>query len=200
MLDFGLVQTTGLVERGSPDAPSSGGDDRLTAVGHVLGTPAYMSPEQIRSDGMLDGRSDIYSVGCVAYFLLTGRPPFTKSGSRAMMKAHETQIPVPPREYRAEIPLELQEIVMRCLEKDPRKRFPDVESLERALAAADCASAWTREEAATWWKQHEVTWVQSASDAKKPGHFPSTITGPVSGLMAVDPLDRTEVAKKEKGR
>jgi tRNA A-37 threonylcarbamoyl transferase component Bud32 len=130
LLDFGLVQAQGLGE----------GSNRLTLEGSVAGTPAYMSPEQAGGADGLDARSDIYSLGAVAYFLLTGRPPFVRKTGVQVLAAHLHEPPPPPRALRADVPPDLEAVVLRCLEKDPAKRFPDADSLERALAGCACAA------------------------------------------------------------
>jgi eukaryotic-like serine/threonine-protein kinase len=130
LLDFGLVQTQRLGE----------GSDRLTQEGAVAGTPAYMSPEQAGGADGVDARSDIYSLGAVAYFLLTGRPPFVRKTGVQVLAAHLHELPLPPSALRADLPHDLEAVVLRCLEKDPEKRFPDAESLERALARCACSA------------------------------------------------------------
>jgi serine/threonine-protein kinase len=140
LLDFGLVQAGG---------PGRGGQ-KLTQEGAIAGTPAFMSPEQAAGKTDLDGRSDIYSLGAVAYFLLTGRPPFVRQTAVQTLAAHIDEPPAAPSRE-ADVPADLEAVVLRCLEKDAAARFPDAESLERALAACGCAGRWTRERAAEWW-------------------------------------------------
>ena len=82
----------------------------------------------------LDARSDIYSLGAVAYFLLTGRPPFDEGSAIAALIAHARDQAPPPSRFRDDLPEDLERIVMRCLAKAPADRFPDAESLELALA------------------------------------------------------------------
>src|SRR5260370_27302735 len=124
LLDFGLVRTANRV----------GDDPRLTQEGAVAGTPAYLSPEQARGTEAVDARSDLYSLGAVAYFLLTGRPPFTGGSAIDVIIAHLHAAPTPLSEQRSDLPLDVQAIVMHCLEKEPAKRFADAESLQQALA------------------------------------------------------------------
>ena len=102
------------------------------AEGQILGTPLFMSPEQATSAGELDERSDIYSLGAVAYYLLTGRPPFEGDDGIALMIAHARDPVTPPSQVRPDIPDDVEQIVLRCLAKDPDKRFPDARSVERA--------------------------------------------------------------------
>jgi serine/threonine-protein kinase len=129
LLDFGLVKTVGL------DRPG----ESLTQEGGIAGTPAYMSPEQASGQDHLDGRTDIYSLGAVAYFLLTGFPPFPRDKAMQVLVAHIHEPVRPLTDLRAEVPADLQEVVLRCLEKDPARRFADVGSLHHALTSCGCA-------------------------------------------------------------
>jgi serine/threonine-protein kinase len=143
LLDFGLVRTSAE----GPDA------SRLTTVGTVMGTPAFLSPEQARGAEQLDARSDLYSLGAVAYFLLTGRPPFPRPTVAETLVAHLHE-PPPPLTGASDAPPGLQAAVLRCLAKDPDERFPDAGSLDAELAAHPCAAPWTEGRAAEWWRQH----------------------------------------------
>lgn len=120
--DFGLAR---LVEDGG----------ELTATGMVMGTPTYMSPEQCQGE-TLDGRSDLYSLGVVLYEVATGAPPFrVKSLSEAVFK-HISTPPTPPQMMRPDLPLALDEVIMRCLEKRPENRFATGTELAEALEGA----------------------------------------------------------------
>ena len=141
LLDFGLVLS--LTKNGAP---------QLSGEGRVLGTPLFMSPEQATGDRELDGRSDIYSLGAVAYYLLTGRPPFDGEDGIGLLIAHARDPVVPPSQVRAGIPEDLERVVLRCLAKDAADRFPDAESLERALGECACADDWDQDRAAQWWQ------------------------------------------------
>ncbi|MGH9368143.1 MAG: serine/threonine-protein kinase, partial [Thermoanaerobaculia bacterium] len=117
VMDFGLAHATT--------------ESRLTKTGTLIGTVAYLSPEQVASRAF-DGRSDIYSLGVVLYECLVGEPPFTGEVQSILYRiVHE--IPQPPRALGAEIREELQDIVLRCLEKDPAKRFQKAGQLAEAL-------------------------------------------------------------------
>src|ERR1051325_7981996 len=109
------------------------GDSRLTATGTAIGTPTYMSPEQAAGDRTIDGRSDLYALGVVAYQMLTGAPPFTASSTPAILVKHLSERPIPVEQRRADVPLELCRIVMTLLEKDPAARFPSAGALVNAL-------------------------------------------------------------------
>src|SRR5262245_24208781 len=126
LLDFGLVL---------PPATDADGD-KLTQDGTVTGTPAYLSPEQAGGQEAVDARSDIYSVGALAYFLLTGLPPFAGRTGMKLIAAHLYEAPEPPSRHRPDVPADLEAVILRCLAKEPEKRFLDVRSLDRALAAS----------------------------------------------------------------
>jgi serine/threonine-protein kinase len=155
LLDFGLVLAQGIGSDG----------ERLTQEGALAGTPAYMSPEQASGNKDLDARSDIYSVGCLAYFLLTGQPPFAGRSAVRMLAAHIYEPPAPLTGRCPEVPEALQAVVLRCLAKDPAQRFASAGDLENALAACPTLAPWTEEEAACWWRSEAV---HSASHAEAP--------------------------------
>lgn len=124
LLDFGLVHDLGVKA-----------DNRLTLSGIVLGTPTYMCPEQAGGTAV-DGRGDVYSLGAVAFFALTGRPPFERDSHGAMIAAHLTEAPPDVTEFNEQVPVALAVIVMKCLAKQPADRYASAEELEAALAAA----------------------------------------------------------------
>jgi serine/threonine-protein kinase len=144
LLDFGLVKPVA-------EVPSA----RLTVDGAISGTPLFMSPEQARGLDDLDARSDIYSLGAVAYALLSGRPPFDRARPLEVMMAHAHDAVEPPSTRQANVPADLERVVLRCLAKKPEDRFQDVDSLERALAECAAADQWTQAHAARWWQEIE---------------------------------------------
>jgi len=121
--DFGIARA----------ATEEGGASRLTATGAAIGTPAYMSPEQCAGDREIDGRSDLYSLGAVAYQMIAGEPPFTGGNTPSMMMRQVMERPVPLGQRRAGVPADLERIVMRLLEKDPGNRFASGTDLVAAL-------------------------------------------------------------------
>jgi serine/threonine-protein kinase len=142
LLDFGLVRK----------APRDLEQERLSLHGSIVGTPAYLSPEQASGQWDLDARSDIYSLGAVGYYLLSGHPPFKGKTPHHVMVAH-LEHPVPPLSVPGrEIPPDLEGVISRCMEKNPAQRFPSARSLEEALADCDCANEWTEAMAARWWQ------------------------------------------------
>ncbi|HET9515647.1 MAG TPA: protein kinase [Gemmatimonadales bacterium] len=124
LADFGIAHLIG-----EPEAPGSG----LTSAGMVLGTPAYMSPEQAAGETRIDGRSDLYSLGCVLYELVTGDAPFTAETPRGVLSKHFVEDPVPPRDRNTGLSPEFDRIVMQLLEKEPARRPPSAGEVARML-------------------------------------------------------------------
>jgi serine/threonine-protein kinase len=149
VLDFGLVKRRG---------PQARGEEALTVAGAFTGTPAFMPPEIALGAERIDGRADIYALGCVAYWLLTGQRVF-ESGSAMQVVVDHIRTPVVPPSRRGgpSIPPALEEIVLRCLEKDPGTRPPGAASLSLELKALDLEGQWTEERAQAWWRAHPPT-------------------------------------------
>ncbi len=141
LLDFGLVRAAATV-----------GEPPLSDERQILGTPLFMSPEQAMGQQELDERSDIYSLGAVAYYLLTGQPPFDDVGAIGVMIAHARDPVVSLSQVNPAIPGDLERVVMRCLAKHPDDRFANAVSLERALGGCGCAADWDHDRAAWWWQ------------------------------------------------
>ncbi len=141
VLDFGLVKSL------------SEGSTQLTAEGALTGTPAYMPPERVLG-GAADERSDIYALGCVAYWMLTGRPVF--NGEPMAVMIHHAQTPAPPLSNATAHPLPegLEQIVLACLEKAPERRPSSAMELWRQLGELTLAAPWTPERAESWWREH----------------------------------------------
>ncbi len=143
VLDFGLVKA---VE--GPDSAV------LTAEQAVVGSPQFMSPEQASGDEP-DPRTDIYALGAVAYFLLTGRPPIEADSPLQVLVAHARDPIDLASIYRPDLPADLVAVVARCLARDPADRFPDAVTLDHALAACVDAGGWDADAAHRWWTLHE---------------------------------------------
>jgi serine/threonine-protein kinase len=146
VLDFGLVKLT-----------KDPGAAALTSDLTVSGTPLYMAPEQATADRSLDARADIYALGAMMYFALTGRPPFTGEGAFAVMMAHARDPVVPPSQLRPGLPEDLERVVLLCLAKRPEERYRDVKTLGQALATCTSADDWDSEKADRWWADHVQT-------------------------------------------
>jgi len=110
-------------------------DETLTQTGMVLGTASYLSPEQSRGDPV-DHRSDIYSLGCVLYEMLAGRPPFSGGSPVSVAYRHVNESPEPPSRVNPSVPAEIESVVMRALQKDPDARFPTADAFREAVTAA----------------------------------------------------------------
>ena len=128
----GVTGRTMVTDFGIARAVSEGSDQKLTATGIAIGTPAFMSPEQSAGDRDIDGRTDLYSLGIVAYQMLCGDLPFNATSAPALLVKHLSERPV-PIDQRANVPADLARAVMLCLEKNPSDRFPDARSFVRAL-------------------------------------------------------------------
>lgn len=146
LFDFVKVLDFGLVRRMDDD-------DGLSKTNMLLGTPLYMSPESIQSSEGIDGRTDLYALGSVGYFLLTGRPPFDGDNVLDVCRQHLHAVPVPPSEIARDVPRELEALILACLAKAPGDRPQDAQCLQRDLDACQQTTAWTEEQAAAWWGQ-----------------------------------------------
>ena len=158
LLDFGLVRS---LDAGGADAT------KITQEGMPLGTPDFISPEQARGGEPLDPRSDLYSLGAVAYFLLTGRPPFVCRSLAETLVDHLHQAVTPPTKHRPDIPADLEAIVLRCLAKIPTERFASADCLDREFGSCACAGQWTEAHARSWW---------DAEDAQRDSSLPGAST------------------------
>ncbi|HTO73089.1 MAG TPA: serine/threonine-protein kinase, partial [Gemmatimonadales bacterium] len=146
VLDFGLVKGRGELERR---------DAMLTAPDATAGTPAYIAPEMVRGDSPIDHRVDIYALGCVAYWLLTGQLVFEAPNAIQLMIAHSNTPPVPPSQrIELEIPPAFDALVLACLAKRPDERPATAAELGRRLATVLTGEPWGEEKARHWWHRH----------------------------------------------
>ncbi len=143
VLDFGLVKARKLE-----------GQVELTGTTATLGTPLYMSPEAVEHPNRVDARSDLYSLGCVGYYLLTGETPFAGLSVGEVLMQQVRSMPEKPS-VRLGHPVspDFEEVLMSCLAKKPEARPASAEALEAALAGCAAAASWTRAQAAEWWRQ-----------------------------------------------
>jgi serine/threonine-protein kinase len=163
LLDFGLVK--------NPVADRTGS---VTMTGVIAGTPGYMSPEMGLGSADVDWRTDIYALGCVAYWLLTGHRVFEEGTPIQVLMDHVQKTPEPPsRRIEGGLPPELDRIVLACLEKDPNNRPQTARELAERLRAVPVGERWSDEKAQHWWLAHAV----------RPGK-PVEEGAPVSDLVA----------------
>ncbi|MEM8666054.1 MAG: protein kinase [Planctomycetota bacterium] len=140
LLDFGIVRSTeGKEEETSP------------AAGVIKGSPSSMSPEVVKG-GEATTLSDIYGLGCVAYWLVTGHQVFDAGSVMGMLLKHASQAPKPPSEWNPELPKEIDEVILKCLAKDPADRPNDVSELARLLERIPVKADWGNQQARTWWE------------------------------------------------
>lgn len=145
VLDFGLVK----------QVDESKMTQQLSADHAAAGTPAYMAPEMALGQTDIDGRADLYALGCVAYWLLTGETVFTGETPMATLIAHVQSTPLPPSQRtEVHIPAALDNLILACLAKDPAFRPQTAEELERRLAASIPAGGWRLDDAREWWLRH----------------------------------------------
>jgi len=145
LLDFGLAKPIASTE-----------DSNLTQEGMITGSPLFMSPEQAAGEGEPDARSDIYSVGILAYFMLTGHAPFEYDRPIKVIIAHAHESVVPPSEHVPSIPHDLEAIVMRCLAKDPDDRYQSILEMADALDKCESSGTWHQADAVQWWTENET--------------------------------------------
>ena len=122
VLDFGIAKLL------------AGNSDARTKVGHIVGTPEYMAPEQAQARSSIDHRADIYSFGCMSYELLVGRPPHTGDNVATILVSQLQDTAVPPSQKGSKVSPDFEAIVMRCLAKKPEGRFQSMEELQNVLA------------------------------------------------------------------
>jgi eukaryotic-like serine/threonine-protein kinase len=158
LLDFGLVK--GVARHDQP---------ALSRAESIVGSPLYMAPEQSLNERRSDVRADIYSLGAVGYFLVVGHPPFVADNPLEIMISHARDAVPPPSQLAADLPSDLEAILLKCLSKDPEDRFASSAALGEALAACSVAGQWTRSDAARWWREHQ--------DLLVPGSTTATDTG-----------------------
>jgi serine/threonine-protein kinase len=148
LLDFGLVK--------SIDSSIQNGEDTdLTMAGSLTGSPLYMSPEQAMGNVVPDQRSDIYAVGGVAYFMLTGKPPFESGPTLKILLAHLHEAPLAPSRERAPTLIQpssaFDSLVLKCLEKSPDNRYQSARELQAALQLLPEYNDWDASKAEDWW-------------------------------------------------
>ncbi len=162
VLDFGLVK-----------ALDNQTNSLQTAANSLTGTPLYMSPEAVQVPDTVDPRSDLYAVGAVGYFLLTGKNLFDTENIVELCQAQVSRLPVPPSErVGRELSPELEGAIMSCLEKSPARRPQTARDLAALLARSAAARKWSVEEADHWWGRHERGIAAHETEAAHSGKTP----------------------------
>lgn len=158
LLDFGIVQAA--EDEGIPATPlptTRASEPKLTQIGSWIGTPGFMAPEQILAR-KLDGRADLYALGCVAWWLLTGKEVYSRrDGEQLLLERHmQVELPVLAEEVRGYVPAELVHVLEACLAKRPDERPADARALAAMLRAVPISDelAWSEARAAAWWAEH----------------------------------------------
>ncbi len=151
VVDFGLVKDLDRETRVSVDHP-------------IAGTPLYISPEAITAPEQVDARSDLYSLGCVGYFLLTGRPVFEGGTVIEVCSRHLHALPTPPGERLGRpVPESLSALILSCLEKDPDRRPSSARAFITALDGCDDVPPWTDDQARDWWRTEGASLIAQAT-------------------------------------
>ena len=144
VVDFGLVKDLG-----------SDADPALSTVDAIAGTPLYMSPETVIAYHQVDGRSDLYSLGAVCYYLLTGEPVFKAGTAAEVCTAHVHTEPVPPsKRCDTPVPADLESLILACLAKDPADRPQTANHVRARLWAAGTHKKWNTDRARRWWRKY----------------------------------------------
>lgn len=143
VLDFGLVKS---------DEPVD--SVKLTRANALTGTPLYLPPEAATDPASVDARSDVYALGAVAYFMLTGRPLFRGRSIVEIVTQHMTAVPTPPSEVEPSVPADLERVILSCLEKSPDQRPGSARALSERLSRCAAAEEWTQDLAKAWWDEH----------------------------------------------
>lgn len=183
LLDFGLVKA-------KPGTSSSG--PNLTVPGRAPGTPAFMAPEAILDDSRTDHRADLYAIGCVGYWLLTGGLVFDADNSSRMMLHHIETPPTPPSQRsRFAIPPELDAIILSCLAKPPEDRPASATELSRRLTACPLREPWSEERAHAWWDEH----IPSGGDSQRPTRSSVQVDFPLGPQVAEGPAGTGHISE-----
>jgi serine/threonine-protein kinase len=165
VLDFGLAKVIA----------GDGLTTQLTLEGTAAGTPGYIAPEVAMGETAIDGRADVYALGCVGYFLLTGTQVFDDPNPMSLALKHVQAVPDPPS-VRTELPIpgDLERVIMHCLGKRPADRPASAADVAAALAACDI-SPWTRADAEAWWQRHLPPSSSLRSYAQAPETTPALV-------------------------
>ncbi len=174
LLDFGLVMDV----KEQADA----GDASAT----LEGTPLYMAPESIETPSQVGVASDLYSLGAVAFFLLTGETPFLGSTIVEVCMAHLLTPPRAPSELAPGVSPALDAVVLRCLAKQPTARFPSALALREALLSCPEAPTWSGAAAAGWWREHRDPFIATRLLKRRPGQPTRALSAETEGALRID--------------
>ena len=180
VVDFGLAKHV--------DPIDSEVTATVTTTNIIRGTPLYLSPEAIKNDPDLDARSDLYALGAVGYFLLTGQPVFQSDSVVEVLSHHLNTEPVPPSQ-RAPRPLPpgLDALILMCLAKDPNDRPADARALQAALIGCPCEPPWSSNDAEAWWKDYRATPPDQQQPAPDANGRLSTVMIDITDRVAREP-------------
>jgi serine/threonine protein kinase len=162
VVDFGLVK----------ELKTEASGVALTAANAITGTPLYMAPESIREPEAVGPASDLYALGAVGWFLLVGRPPFEGHSIVEVCGQHLHTAPTRPSTALGRpIARDVEDVVLSCLEKEPKNRPAGARALRHALRTSSLAGQWTEEDASRWWEEHAngaATGAATAVSAERP--------------------------------
>jgi serine/threonine-protein kinase len=168
VLDFGLVKN---------DPTQAEKQTRLTAADVISGTPAFMAPEMISGGDEVGPSADVYALGCVAYWLLTGKFVFDAPNATAMLLRHlQTPPAAPSASAPHAIPPELDQLILDCLAKDPAARPANAVDLGRRLGGCAAASPWSDEAAQAWWAEHMADILEPDTSTREGERVPATLS------------------------
>jgi hypothetical protein len=177
--DFGLVKDLNATSEAA-----------LTQNNALTGTPLYLAPESIKTPESVDARADLYSLGALAHFLLTGEPVFDGKSVVEVCAAHLHERPQAPSSRRLGVSAGLDAVVLRCLEKKPEARFADALELRAALLACDVGETWDSARADAWWAEHRAPFREHVAARAKPSGAGSPLGDVARGALRVDFRER----------
>lgn len=186
VVDFGLVKPLQRLDWLDPRDPDGAAAAEATADGTIRCTPGYMAPEMAIAVDRIGPATDIYQLGCVAYWMLTGQRVFGFASPLEEIAAHIHSPPTPPSDLLDEpLPAALERIVMQCIDKDPAARFASAVDLLEALDATGLAAEWDQQQAADWWDEHQRR--ETSAELPMLEETGPLATSKGSATVAVDP-------------
>jgi serine/threonine protein kinase len=173
---------------------------QASKTGTMAGTPLYMSPEAIQTPDLVDSRSDLYAVGAIGYFLITGQPVFNANSLVELCQKHIATIPESPSQRLGRaVSTELESALLACLDKDRSKRPQTARDLVALFDRAPTAHSWSQDDADAWWRRHERSLAAATPASPTLAASPATTApaGPVPSATKTSPagLDQTMEAR-----